>query len=189
MGDPTPALPGDVATRVLRLEDQLSRLATQVSVLATSIAPPEGSAPRTATSWFDVLPDQAPAVLRELAGWVDAVLLSYPEFSSGSTAATGLPPCWYRHPDVVEELLALRLAWLAAYRSPAARLRDAGDWHDRLPRTAERLVKSGGRLWRCIANQAHRVPPERSAAVDLAEMDDYATRWTRDRTAGRLGPG
>jgi len=160
--------------RITRVEERVSVLARQVSVLADAVAklvPPENPPAVAIVSWFDVTPDQAPAMLRDLAGWIDTVLLRYTEFSPGSAPA-GLPACWYRHPDVVEELRALRLAWLAVYRSASARPRDPADWHDRLQRTAERLVRNGGRLWRCITNEGHRAPPGWSGGLDPPLIDD-----------------
>jgi hypothetical protein len=41
-----------------------------------------------------------------------------------------LPDCWLWHPDVVEELLWLHAAWLAAYDEDAP-VTAAGDWHER----------------------------------------------------------
>jgi len=49
-----------------------------------------------------------------------------------------LPPCWYRHGGIVEELSALRSGWLAAY-APDARLSAALDWHHMFDGTRSRL--------------------------------------------------
>jgi hypothetical protein len=52
------------------------------------------------------------------------------------TCVTATPPAtspsagW--HSDIIEELVWLMYAWLAAYRDDDASIRAAGDWHDRL---------------------------------------------------------
>jgi hypothetical protein len=50
-----------------------------------------------------------------LGAWVDEVLRGrHPELYKS------LKKCWYQHPDVVDELSALRVAWYGAYRDPRA---------------------------------------------------------------------
>ena len=53
-------------------------------------------------------------------------------------ATRTIPPCWYRHGGIVEELSALRTGWLAAY-APDARLSAALDWHHDFEGTRSRL--------------------------------------------------
>lgn len=54
--------------------------------------------------------------------------------------ANKIPPCWSEHPEIVEELTALWLAWEQAYRQRDAPLTAAADWHDRwLPGVLHRL--------------------------------------------------
>ena len=78
-------------------------------------------------------------VLGELVAWLELVYLRYPD------AAQGLPECWCWHPDVVEELLWLMHAWLAAYQGTAASVGLAADWHDRhRPGVVRRLRGSVG---------------------------------------------
>jgi hypothetical protein len=66
----------------------------------------------------------AAGLLDKLASWVGAVYLRY------SDAVSGFPDCWMWHPEVVEELLWLHRAWLAAFSSGAPGTA-VGDWHDR----------------------------------------------------------
>jgi hypothetical protein len=93
-------------------------------------------------SWLD-LPAEVDAVysvLGELLAWMQVVYLRYPD------AAAGLPDCWLWHPDVVEELLWLMQAWLAAYRDDKAAVSLAGDWHDRYrPGVVHRITSTAGR--------------------------------------------
>jgi hypothetical protein len=54
--------------------------------------------------------------------------------------ARRIPDCWAHHPELVEELTALWLAWQGAYQQPDAPLTAAADWHDRwLPGLLHRL--------------------------------------------------
>lgn len=72
--------------------------------------------------------DDATVLRRQLAGlleWMREVYERYPD------GAHTLPDCWLWHPSLVEELMRLRLDWLAAYRSETADAVLAGDWHDR----------------------------------------------------------
>ena len=75
-------------------------------------------------------------MLAELAAWLELVYLRYPD------AAQGLPECWCWHPDVVEELLWLMHAWLAAYQGKAASVGLVADWHDRYRPGVVRRVRA-----------------------------------------------
>jgi len=105
--------------------DDLARLVGQLAdaVAALTAHPGAGTAP----SWL-MLPTHEPTarrVLDKLTAWMAAVYLRY------SDAAASLPECWCWHPDVIEELLWLMHAWLAAYQGKNASVALAGDWHDR----------------------------------------------------------
>jgi hypothetical protein len=79
----------------------------------------------------------ADALLVKLTGWVASIYLRYSD-------ARQLPECWLWHPDIVEELLWLHAAWLAAYHvdAPASAV---GDWHDRQrPGVARRIHAYAG---------------------------------------------
>jgi hypothetical protein len=75
----------------------------------------------------------ASELLERLTGWVGGVYLRYAD-------ARQLPECWLWHPDVVEELIWLHAAWLAAY-SDEAPASAVGDWHDRHRPGVVRRVK------------------------------------------------
>ena len=47
------------------------------------------------------------------------------------TAPRRIPPCWYRHRDVVIELSWLCQEWLKIYTTSYGTPHRAGDWHDR----------------------------------------------------------
>jgi hypothetical protein len=121
-----------LARRVEELGQLLTRLAE-----ATTAATASGSG--GVVSWLDAEldprdPSVAEAILSRLAGWVAGVYLRYPD--------ANLPDCWLWHPEVVEELLWLHQAWLAAY-ADGARVTAAADWHDRYrPGVVARLTST-----------------------------------------------
>jgi hypothetical protein len=100
--------------------------------------------------------------LRDLARWVSSILLRrYP------AAAPVLPPCWPAHPAAVEELDWLYWDWTTWALEPAARSRDAADWHDRwLPGVLARIAPE---LASCAKNGRHAPRPhQRAVPAELA---------------------
>jgi hypothetical protein len=68
-----------------------------------------------------------------LTDWVAWLRGRYP-------LAKKIPVCWAEHPEIVEEVTALWLAWQHAYTDSGAPLTAAADWHDRwLPGFLHRL--------------------------------------------------
>lgn len=84
--------------------------------------------------WRTAGPRTRETLWTELTDWVDHWLRHrYP-------LAKKIPPCWGRHPEVVEELTALWLAWQSAYTQADAPLTGPADFHDRwLPGLLHRL--------------------------------------------------
>jgi hypothetical protein len=119
------------------LRERLDGLAGLVARLAETIATTTGGTEPTAPapSWLDHPADLGRPVesseaaragedlLTKLAGWVVGIYRRY-------TDARSLPGCWLWHPDIVEELIWLHIAWLAAHSTDAA-ASAVGDWHDR----------------------------------------------------------
>lgn len=95
-------------------------------------------------SW---LVNQQPELLARLRDWLQQVLIHYPD------TAQALGPCWPHHAWIVEELLALRAAWLEAYEGDRAGGFRAVDWHDRL-RTA--VMERIGQCTAGCSIEAHR---------------------------------
>ena len=85
-----------------------------------------------ALTWSALTAEQAEGAWAQLCGWVDWLTDRY-------GLEETLPGCWYRHGPLVEELAALRAAWLGAYTDPAATAREPADWHEVLDRTLERI--------------------------------------------------
>ena len=101
------------------------------------------------------------------------IYLRYPD------AAAGLSDCWAWHPDVIEELLWLWQAWLAAYHDKNVPGTTAADWHDRYrPNVVRRIMATAGR---CSLDN-HQPRPDRpplgqSLGVPLAEATESIAQW------------
>jgi hypothetical protein len=160
---------------------RLDELAGLVAQLAEATATTTGTSGVVgAPSWLDLPTDieTAHAVLTELIRWMEVVYLRYPD------AAQGLPDCWLWHPDLVEELLCLMHAWLAAYRDDNAPISLAADWHDRYrPGVTRRITTTAGRcsLENHQPRDSHPLPT--APVVPVAEAaDPIATWWATHRT-------
>ncbi|MGD9528649.1 MAG: hypothetical protein AB7V44_17835 [Pseudonocardia sp.] len=116
--------------------DGLHGVVTRLTDTVASVLSRPG--PKPAPSWLSAPTDreQLAEVLEGLCGWLHAVYLRY------SDAVVTLPECWLYHPDVVEELLWLMHAWLAAYQGETASVQAAGDWHDRQRPGVVRRIKT-----------------------------------------------
>ena len=87
----------------------------------------------SAWCWRDLGPRAGEELWDQLTEWVDWIRSRYP-------LTRKIPNCWDDHPEVIEELTALWLAWQAAYQDRNAGLTAAADWHDRwLPGLLYRL--------------------------------------------------
>jgi hypothetical protein len=159
-----------LTARVDRLDEMAARTAdTLKTVIGRKAKPP-------APSWLLAPTDdgEVAGLVDELTAWLGAVFLRYPD------SASVLPECWLWHPDVVEELLWLMHAWLAAYQGPDASVAAAGDWHDRQrPSVTARIRKSAG----SCSIEAHQTRPGWSAPggapvpVPGLEHATAITRW------------
>jgi hypothetical protein len=110
-------------------------------------------------------------VLDELAVWLRCVYLRYPD------GAQALPECWSWHPDVVEELLWLMHAWLAAYQGEKASVALVGDWHDRYRPNVAARIRAAVRV---CSLEVH-LEPERGAVIpppSIGSVPAVAHWWT-----------
>jgi hypothetical protein len=153
-----------------RLPGRVEQLATLVDKLATDLAEfMNRSSPVAIPSWL-MLPTDPEAVrnvLAELVAWLERVYLRYPD------GAAALPECWLWHPDVVEELLWLQHAWLAAYQGSNASVALAGDWHDRYrPGVVRRIKAHAGNC--SLENHTDPQPPH---TAPLAEATSPIAGW------------
>ncbi len=98
-----------------------------------------------------------------------------------------IPPCWYAHGDLVEELTALWSAHQSAY-DRAGPATGPADWHHTLAVTRSRLQLWAGRTG-CRHGQ-HRDPvaPAWAGEPSPADyLDAFLARVEAD-VAGRAGP-
>ena len=155
-----------LARQLLKQAELISRLRRDLDLLASEITDayadvltrfesmedhtPVRSAGAAAWCWRDLGDEASEELWSELKNWVAWIRHRYP-------LAKKIPPCWPAHPEVVEELTALWLAWQAAYQQPDAQLTAAADWHDRwLPGVLHRL-EHGTHAINC--SDAHQARP------------------------------
>ncbi|MCK9923591.1 hypothetical protein MXD61_17235 [Frankia sp. AgPm24] len=111
--------------RVLQLEEQGARQLTR-----------RRGRPGTPFRWEDLDPEQTRETWQELGDWVS--------WLRGRFRIDDIPPCWYRHGDLVEELTALWLAWEGSYQADA-RFDDPIRWLDWLARARTHFARRSPR--------------------------------------------
>jgi hypothetical protein len=155
---------GDLA----RLADTVAELSETVAAMQTAGGGGRGS--EAIPSWLTLPRDlpSARAVLSDLTGWLRDVYLRYAD------AAREFPECWLWHPEIVEELVWLMYAWLAAYRDDEASVRAAGEWHDRLRPGVVRRVHGYART--CSLENHLPGRPNATGAPYLPVVDSDADR-------------
>jgi hypothetical protein len=120
------------------------------------------------TRWRDMPGEDAPEAWDQLRAFVDWLAVRY------DLNSTVIPPCWYRHSVLVEELSALRAAWDASFVVET----DGGlgpiGWHERFALARDRLLRYGY-AGEC-ARGGHTDPTDRM--VDINE-DDWES-WRRN---------
>ena len=109
-------------------------------------SPTGGSPPLTPVNWRSLSDDRGPgtdpvqAALEAVAEWVDWLVDRY-------RLGHMVPPCWWAHGPMVEELSALYVAWNGAYRDSEASAQDGVAWHEHLGHSIKRLL--GWNVERC----------------------------------------
>jgi len=152
---------GTLGRRVDGVDQRLGGLERQVGETVTMVVElveQEEAATRAerAVWWLELPPEEKPQALRELVGWVDEILRDcYPEFIKD------LGTCWYRHRDIVQELIALRSAWFTAYQDKSASTTAAIEWHDRWFPGAMARCKAAIKARGC--KSGHEEPPRTAA--------------------------
>jgi hypothetical protein len=174
----------EVPARVDALARLLAQLADTVANLAAraDVAPPP--------SWLMLPddPDLARQLLDGLIEWLGRVYLRYAD------AVESLPECWCWHPEVVEELLWLMHAWLAAYQGKRAGVQLVGDWHERQrPGVVRRVRQVAGRCSRENHQTRHgwaTAPTTAPVVPSVDALDAIAAWWgiAREEAAPEPGP-
>jgi len=170
--------------RVDLLAETVARLAMNATARSNSTA-----ALPTAVSWLtrsttsDAEPGSSRAahdaeqLLGKLSAWVARVYLRYSD--------ARLPDCWLWHPDVIEELLWLQAAWVAAHHHDATP-HAIGDWHDRQrPGVVTRLQKYAG----LCSLEAHLAIGERHTHAPEAPTTDAIAAVAAWWVTAREQPG
>jgi hypothetical protein len=129
--------PGDLRAFVEDLFDLVADLQAEVVDLKSG-RPASATAARQVPVKRRTSPtDGEPVDLVVLAKWVNSLQVRY------ATESDWLKPCWWRHGFVVEELAALREAWLAVYDASEAVDQAAGlKWHEDAEKCRERIRKT-----------------------------------------------
>ncbi len=164
------------------LGNRLDDLAATVTDLANKVAALTArKGPTPCPSWLCAPndPHVVGGLLDGLRAWMEAIYLRY------SDAATTLPECWCWHPDIVEELLCLMHAWLAAYQGPAAAVGLAADWHDRYrPGVVKRIRQVAG----SCSRERHQFRPGWDNAPTAAPSRPRSRRHRGDRNLVGAAP-
>ncbi|MEN8602923.1 hypothetical protein [Microbacterium rhizosphaerae] len=131
---------------------------------------PTTADPPRPVNWNLLTAEEAEIAWIELNSWVNWLRRTY------GLPASVIPPLWHRHPELVWELSALHLHWLAAY-DPDQHASAPFGWHSDFANARQRLhdwvTNSGTRLDRDRATRQTSWPGEEAAepVEDVAITD------------------
>ena len=155
---------------------QLAKLTEAVADLVDGAGtdPQAANGPRRPIVWARLNGAELEHTWTALAGWVGWLRGRYP-------LANQVPLCWWRHPELVEELSALWLAWRDAYVERGAPLTAGADWHARCLPDLLRRIRAGG--WNIACEAQHRDSVESLYdARSVDSPDEFAGRISEPRT-------
>lgn len=157
------------------------RLDAVEAQLARSDPGPSGDVPEHSARAWHVRATERDWV--ELIDWVDWMQTVYAPKSSW-----WLPPCWPRHPGVVEELAAVHTAWIHAARTDEQQ-RESDEHSDELTRWHEHWLwpalsraKSYTSLDSCSSDKGHN--PGRTPTLTDRESLPFAAQTSRGAADG-----
>ncbi|MCP3425830.1 hypothetical protein NBM05_07370 [Rothia sp. AR01] len=104
-----------------------------------------------------------------LREWVDWFVLDY----NLSTAL--VPPCWFKHRELVAELWAAANAEYKVWEEGAASVMPLTSWHNYLPGVYERLKNSSAQ--RCVSAKKHNPPPEYGTSREPGALQVDEALW------------
>lgn len=151
-----------IGEQVTALVDDVTVLQEQVQHLLDAA----GDKPVRVWDWSAMNKEQAAAAWHTLIDWVRDILAgTYGLVGHVGGRQRKIPPCWYRHPEVVVELSWLCQEWHRLYRSAKGTPAGAGEWHDRwLPSLVNRLL-SESTVAACAKEDSH-VEPRPTTSID-----------------------
>lgn len=149
--------------------DALALIANELAgaMAATTKAGAEASArvPR----WPDLDKDERAQRWDELLEWLNNVLLP-----RRSDLGRALSPCWYQHPEVVDELTMLYATWHSAYRNPRSTPTAVAEWLDRWFPNSRRRIDA--ELKECRRRQ-HVAKPDQNSNVSTRSPTTDERSW------------
>lgn len=96
--------------------------------------------------WRDLPQESMPQVWRWLRGWVDWLVEAH------CISVDEIPPCWFRHQDIVEELWGAANAEYQAWEATTPTMTPMTAWHFHLRMMRDRL---NGRAKECVGQGSH----------------------------------
>lgn len=121
------------------------------------------------TRWRELPQESMPQVWRWLRGWVDWLVEAH------RIPAEEIPPCWYRHQDIVEELWSAANAEIQAWEATTPTMTPMTAWHFHLRMMRDRLT---GKAKECVGNRehvpAHSYRPGWEAGVLAVDEQDWS---------------
>jgi hypothetical protein len=137
-----------------------------------------GRAPRP-VAWTRITAADAPAQWAALDTWVRWLVTRY------ALDHRDVPPCWYRHGYLVEELSALRGAHLVAF-DPSQPASAPADWHTTFGNTRTRIRDWNTRTGCKPAQHRADTPADWAQEPDRSDQAaDFAAFTHADRRARR----
>ncbi len=129
--------PGGLPALIEELLDKVEVLRTEVNTLKSQRSAAATAGKRVPNRARTLPTEGEPIELAVLAKWVESLQIRY------AAAGDWLRPCWWRHGFVVEELAALRVAWLAVYDASEPVDATAGaTWHEKAEECRERIRRA-----------------------------------------------
>lgn len=183
--EPTPAEPSaagtsgslwDSLTPPAQAEEDTAREAYEDSAVSAAAEELEDVPEWLGTRWRELPEESMAEVWTWLRGWVDWLVEAH------RIPADEIPPCWYRHPEIVEELWAAANAEAQAWEATTATMTPMTAWHFHLRMMLDRL---NGKAKSCAAKKAH--VPERawtpgwSPGALLVDEGDWAAHLAEVR--------
>lgn len=129
--------PGGFEALVRHLLGEVEALRAEVNRLKAGQPAPAAATEKVAAARRTLPTEGDPVDMAVLVEWVESLVVRY--------ASTGdwLRPCWQRHGFVVEELAALRVAWLAVFDADEPADASAGvKWHEEAEKCRERIRRT-----------------------------------------------